>query len=191
MGFRPTPRIRAELEKAARANGRSMSQEVEACLERSLREREEFGGRQLYGLLRLLVGAAEIIQVRTGKSAFDDWDTWNALQAAWNKLIGEVAPEPPPDIIRLIKKSDALQSKPVAPEFPPPPDIPNALLAGKMRLETYEKDFSEFKKRLAEHQRKFDDVERERQKLVARTTESLNLGRDVATELFPSSLNRE
>ncbi len=35
MGFRPTPEIREKLERAARANGRSMSQEIEERLGQS------------------------------------------------------------------------------------------------------------------------------------------------------------
>ncbi len=38
MGFRPTPEIREKVEEAAKANGRSMSQEVEHRLERSFTE---------------------------------------------------------------------------------------------------------------------------------------------------------
>ena len=189
-------RLRAEIKKRleleAESAGRSLSEEIEFRLERSLQQEADSGGRQLHGLLRLLVGATEIIQERRGKSPFDDWDTWDALQEAWDQLIGQMAPEPPLDITRLKKKTDALQSKlPDAPELPPLPDIPNALLAGKLRDEAYKKEFREFQTRLAEHQREFDEVRQETQKLVARATENANLGRDVATKLFPSSLNRE
>lgn len=189
-------KIKKRLEFEAESAGRSLSEEIEFRLERSLQQEADSGGRQLHGLLRLLAGAAEIIQERTGKSAFNDWDTWNAVQAAWKKLTRELAPEPPPDIIRLIKKSDEFQSKPVRPKYPPLPDIPNALLAAKMgpdreEVEAYEKDIREYERRRDEYDREYNEFLQESQKMVARTTESANLGRDVATELFPSSLNRE
>ena len=38
MGFRPTPEIREKLEAAARANGRSMSQEIEERLGQSFEQ---------------------------------------------------------------------------------------------------------------------------------------------------------
>ncbi len=58
MGFRPTPTIRAELEEAARAKGRSMSHEVEARLERSF---VEFGKEETFKLARLLANAIQTI----------------------------------------------------------------------------------------------------------------------------------
>ncbi len=105
-------------------------------------------------------------------------------------------PEPPPDVARFIKMADEFPRPPDRPEPPPLPDIPNALLAAKMgpdreEVEAYEKDIRGYKRRLAEYFRELDEFQQETQKLAARTTESANLGRDVATELFPSSLNRE
>ena len=123
-------------------------------------------------------------------------DTWNELQGAWDKLIGELAPESPSNIIRLEKKSDELRSKLVRPEYPPLPDIPNALLAIKLgpdreALEAYEKDLREYQMHQAQNQREFYETQQELLILVARKTKSAKLGRDVAAELFPSSLNRE
>jgi hypothetical protein len=63
MGFRPTPEVRAKLEQAAQANGRSMSQEVESRLEASFLKEEakydEFGGDAYYRLGLLLVSVIQ------------------------------------------------------------------------------------------------------------------------------------
>ncbi len=68
MGFRPTPTIRAKLEEAARANGRSMSHEVEARLERTF---VEFGKEETFPVARLLANAIHTIEAVTGKNSRD------------------------------------------------------------------------------------------------------------------------
>jgi hypothetical protein len=69
MGFRPTPGIRGKLEEAAKANGRSMSQEIESRLERSF---VEFGREDIFLVARLLATAIQTIEAVTGKIWMDD-----------------------------------------------------------------------------------------------------------------------
>ena len=74
MGFRPTPEIREKLEKASKANGRSMSQEVEHRLERSFTEEanlqwayEQFiGDEALHGAIMMASSLIRITQDETG-----------------------------------------------------------------------------------------------------------------------------
>ena len=95
MGFRPTPGLREKLESAARANSRSMSQEVEERLGQSFKEDENLGSMGLRALLLLFRSAAALVEQRTGKSCFDDWNTWLAVQGAWKHIGADFGPLPP------------------------------------------------------------------------------------------------
>ena len=89
MGFRPTPTIRAELEKAARANGRSMSHEVEARLERSF---VEFGKEETFLVARLLANAIHTIEAVTGKNWMDDLEAHRQTQEACKNILDAFRP---------------------------------------------------------------------------------------------------
>ncbi len=89
MGFRPTPTIRAELEKAARANGRSMSHEVEARLERSF---VEFGKEETFLVARLLANAIQTIEAVTGKNWMDDPEAHRQTQEACKIILDSFRP---------------------------------------------------------------------------------------------------
>ncbi len=75
MGFRPTPGVRAKLEQAAQANGRSMSQEVESRLEASFLKEEakydEFGDEEYYQLGRLLMNAIQEGELISGQRWYE------------------------------------------------------------------------------------------------------------------------
>ncbi len=134
-------RLRAEIKKRleleAESAGRSLSEEIEFRLERSLQQEADSGGRQLHGLLRLLVGVAEIIQARTGKSASDDWKTGLAVDRAWKSLIHDWLPRPPAVwIAELERLSDNI---PVAPERPEAP------ARGGLQREIYREELQNFK----------------------------------------------
>ncbi len=78
MGFRPTPEIREKLEEASKANGRSMSQEVEHRLERSFIEEAnlEWAYKHIIGdeaLHRAIMAAA----LFTRTSPEDPWMPWH------------------------------------------------------------------------------------------------------------------
>ncbi len=89
MGFRPTPTIRAELEEAARANGRSMSHEVEARLERSF---VEFGKEETFLVARLLANAIQTIEAVTGKNWMDDPEAHRQTQEACKNILDAFRP---------------------------------------------------------------------------------------------------
>ncbi len=89
MGFRPTPTIRAKLEEAARANGRSMSHEVEARLERSF---VEFGKEETFLVARLLANTIHTIEAVTGKNWMDDPEAHRQTQEACKTILDSFRP---------------------------------------------------------------------------------------------------
>jgi hypothetical protein len=191
--------LKRELEESAANAGRSLSEEIEFGLEQLLRERDELGGRELHGLLKLLVGAADIIQARTGEPPFSDWDTWKAGQMAWKKLIAETAPKPPADFIQYVETADEFPERPDRPKPPPVPCLPGFLgevLADpdseeepyRTKMAAYETALRKYDKLMAKYQREVEARQRETQKWIERTTQYGDLGRSVAAELFP---NRE
>jgi hypothetical protein len=98
MGFRPTPEIRKMLEESAKQNGRSMSQEVEAHLERSLL----MGGLLTFmsgdprtaDFVRELLEAKSLIEGHQGKTIWDDFESHEAMKTALKELLDERAPKP-------------------------------------------------------------------------------------------------
>lgn len=123
IGIRLTPENRERLEKAAEANGRSMSQELSARLEQSFLEEDALGGRQLRSMFGLLANAAVLIEEQTGKSCFEDHYTWAAVHTAWKRLIAAFAPPLPEGLIAAFEEE---KSVPV-PKFPIPPMAPLGL----------------------------------------------------------------
>ena len=78
MGFRPTPEIREKLEEASKANGRSMSQEVEHRLERSFTEEAnlEWAYKQIIGD-EALHRAIMTVSFFARSSPEDPWMPWH------------------------------------------------------------------------------------------------------------------
>ncbi len=100
LAFRPTPTIRSGVEEAARANGRSMSQEIEARLEQSL-----IGDgviHHMFGFdlgsmmaLRGLADAIAQIERRAGKSWREDWIAREQVGAAFEAILEIFGPQDP------------------------------------------------------------------------------------------------
>ena len=155
LGLRVTAETKRKLEAAALKSGRSQSQEAEFRIVQSFLEEEAYGGQELHGLLRLLVGAADIIQARTGKSWSNDWDTSVTVQAAWTKLMEAVAAKPPPDFVRRLEDA-----------------IPYVTERGSKLSDPNDP---------VEKEALIDELRKWRNRL----TRNEGLGRDVADELFP------
>ena len=95
--FRPTPAIRRRLENAAKANQRSLSQEIQARLEGSFLEEDAryaaFGGAKPYRLCQMLpVMAAMSANMATeppdGRPEwFDDPVEFTTLATAWEAFV--------------------------------------------------------------------------------------------------------
>jgi hypothetical protein len=75
IAWRVRPETRAEIERAAKASGRSMSQEVEDRLKGSFAEDKEindrFGSERSYAVMRLM--AATIVAIRPAGAGSADW----------------------------------------------------------------------------------------------------------------------
>ncbi len=142
--------IKQQLETEARIAGRSLSEEIEFRLGRSLQQEADSGGRELHGLLGLQVGVAEFIQARTGKSASDDWQTGYAIHHAWKRLIYDWLPKPRAEwIAELERLSDDMPDMPVPPN-PPKEPIRGGLLvprAPEEKWEAYEAERQDFIKK--------------------------------------------
>jgi hypothetical protein len=96
LGLRATAECRKALEEAAASSGRSISQEIEFRLERSFHQDAEFGGREMAGLFRMMAGAAALISERRGGKPWStDWESFQAVSAAWRELMNQVSPNMP------------------------------------------------------------------------------------------------
>ena len=97
--------LKRRIEESANSHGRSLSEEIEFSLERRFLEEAAYGGKELNGLLMLMVGAAEIIQARSKKSWWSDWDTSMAVQEAWKQLAAAAGPIAPAKSVQDADKS--------------------------------------------------------------------------------------
>ncbi len=188
MGFRPTPGIRGKLEEAAKANGRSMSQELEHRLERSFEEDEARGGRNTNDVLKVMGAVAAHIQTRTGKTTAD-WKTGLAIGRAWKRLITDWVPRPPAEwIAELERLSDDMPDMPVPPK---PPKKPRRGLivprASEEEWEAYEasqqdfiKDAENYFVASAEYTRVYD----QNKAALRRKLEEFNKAIEIGEEAF-------
>lgn len=104
---RITERTRQNLERAAEAADRSLSQEIEFRLERSLSDEDargaeraaEFGGEAVYGFMKRLARIAGIVELKTeaefGEDPYTRAETINAMKevlgAFYKKEAGDAA----------------------------------------------------------------------------------------------------
>ncbi len=178
LGLRVTAEIKRKIEAGALKSGRSQSQDAEFRIEQSFLEERAHGGRELHGLLLLMVGAAEIIQARTGKSWSSDFETSIAVRAAWKKLAAAAGPRPSAELIQSLEQGDAL---PPPPELPTRPSPPRRGLLTPELMEKLRKlnaiDSVEAKEYVAE----VAAIEAWRDHFISYQV----LGKDVAAELFP------
>ena len=114
----------------------------------------------------LMVGAAEIIQERKGKSWSSDWDTWVAIQGAWKRLGVAVGPLPPKGYSKALEEfSESLSTNPL--ELPPEDAEPSERAAY----------FAELLKNVTAYNAYRRYQKNDRAQRV--------IGEDVAAELFP------
>ncbi len=84
VGFRPTPEIRKKLAKAADSSDRSLSQEIESRLEASFLvesfKYEEFGGEQLYWLMKSVTAMGRVTLEGMGGDLNDPLARFKAME---------------------------------------------------------------------------------------------------------------
>lgn len=79
IGVRTSPTLKQALEQAAGANGRSVAQEAEWRLERSIEDEQRAGGEHNASLLRIVAAEIEKIEQLTKKRWTKDLATWAAV----------------------------------------------------------------------------------------------------------------
>lgn len=82
LSIRTTADLKGRLETAAEDAGRSVTQEVESRLTRTLDQEEVVGGAVTAAFLNLLGARIRDLEVRTGKSWHSDRFTWGAVRDA-------------------------------------------------------------------------------------------------------------
>ncbi len=121
LNMRTTKDVRDRLEAAATESGRSLAQEVEFRLQESFSNEltyqvfmgniyEQFGGKGIYYLMKLLALAMATSERETGKSWQDDADTCALVEAVFNSVLSRYVPES----VRPTKPADPQQSKNIA-----------------------------------------------------------------------------
>ncbi len=195
--------VKRRMEEAADSQGRSLSEEIEFRLERTFLEEAAYGGKELNGLLKIMVGAAEIIQARTEKSWSSDWDTSIAVGAAWKRLAAAAGPRPPAELIQYFERVDELPPPPELPTRPSPPrrGLLTPELMGKLshliahdsveakayvaEMATIEKANRKYDRLSAKSERQLEALRQEYQAWRDHFISYQDLGEDVAAEFLP------
>ena len=195
--------IKRRLQEAANSQGVSLSEEIENRVERTFLGEAAYGGKELNGLLMLMVGAAEIIQARTEKSWSSDWETSIAVRAAWKKLAATAGPRPPAELIQYFERGDELPPPPELPTRPSPPrrGLLTPELMGKLshliahdsveakdyvaEMATIEKANRKYDRLSAKYERQLEALRQDNQAWRDRLISFQDLGEDVAAELLP------
>ena len=89
---RTTPTTRARLTEAAKAAGRSLTQEIEQRLERSFETEDREGGPATHNLLNLFASEIGLIERYTGAPWASDVTTWSAVRSRLRTKLDEVRP---------------------------------------------------------------------------------------------------
>jgi hypothetical protein len=91
INMRTTPTIRAALEEAADRGGRSLAQEIEQRLERSVRQDEEVGGLVAADALNTMADVMRFTTSRLGPWT-EDPDTWAVVAEGIVELLTAIKP---------------------------------------------------------------------------------------------------
>lgn len=94
ISMRTTPAIRAALEEAAKRGGRSLAQEIEQRLERSVAADREAGSPATAAFLASANADIADIEAATGKSWLVDITTYGAVRHAIAEAVADLMPTP-------------------------------------------------------------------------------------------------
>ena len=104
INMRTTPAIRAALEEAAERGGRSLAQEIEQRLERSIEEESRRGGPQTAALIAAILSDIADIEAATGKQWHEDIATFGAVRYAISEQLADRLPIPREQVREAQKK---------------------------------------------------------------------------------------
>lgn len=91
--MRMSDSMRERINAAATTNSRSVSQEIESRLERSLQEETLLGGSETTLLAKLVASAVALIEIESGKPWNEDRMTWEAVNSAVRTILISFQPE--------------------------------------------------------------------------------------------------
>ena len=193
-------KLKSVMQDAGTAQGRSLSEEIEARLEASLLDEEarnrELGGKELLAIFRLFSAAAEIIEARTEKKWTRDWDTAAAVHTAWTQLFKAAMPKMPKEVIEAEKHIPGREGN--QSEFLQMLEGGLQNLRSNVKFATYvdliatfEEDLAEGKigdvmdekkkRRVRESKKKLDEFNR----VTQRVSTIGEIGRELVLDLFP------
>lgn len=115
--------LRSRLERAAKASAHPLNSEIVARLEQSFRAEEALGGRDLAALFRMMAAAADFVQARTRQDWHAHYETFRAVERAWDRLWEQFkamyCPPASPESMAIMSRMPELRL-----DFPPPPHRP-------------------------------------------------------------------
>ncbi len=92
LSVRTSNELRSNLQRALERSGRTLTQEVEMRLDRSLLGDEFVGGTQNAAFLAMLGTSIRDIELRNGAAWLSDQSTWEEVAALAARLIDERKP---------------------------------------------------------------------------------------------------
>lgn len=112
VGIRTTRELKAQIEEAAEASGRSMAQEIEYRLETSFKDEEELGGRRTASLARALAYNIAMIEEVAGARWFETQEAWATVRKTLpNVMMAFVPTSPHADELINQALADILEQK--------------------------------------------------------------------------------
>jgi len=202
--------IKERLEGEAAKAGRSLSEEIERRLEASLEHEDTrtrfYGGPELDVLFKQIASAAEIIELKRGKSWIKDYESFIAFNAALKRILRQLEglrPQPSPHSVTIVK--DLFELRPEQPDVPKPTEVelteeaylsePVGFLApvlggftplAKHRFASVD-EARRAAELWAEHDRRYEDYDRRSKEVSAYFDQLTKLGEQAAAEPAPSN----
>ena len=153
-------------------------------IEQTFQEEEALGGRQFRALFGLFGNAAALIEQQTGKAYFEDYYTYVAVRAAWQRLIAGFGPSLPAEDVAAFKQAVAAP----VPKFPMPPTPPAPPGFSPKTYHQYEQQCRDYDAAVAIYEKEAAVWEKAGEALRRsnETTQAqMALGKDVAVSLLP------
>jgi hypothetical protein len=194
LSMRTTQAVRDRLDAARSESGRSLAQEVEFRLGRTIdiddAMEREFGSVQTQTIFRAMASALARVESKTGKPWNTDWDTGAAVANSWRNIVKEYMPDIPED---LRADSDSVGPG-VAPSKPvtkyKPPKKPGLGTFDEV-IEPSADEWAIYEKELAKHAKKQQAHDESNQLVLDRLDRIATLGNETAsTELEKISQDR-
>jgi hypothetical protein len=138
-----------------------LSEEIEFRLERSVDRTESLGGVEYEALFQMMAAAAQVIEVRLGKSPFSDPEAAGSARYAWREIIYSLTPDP--NEIEIVKEQRRLIDEISDLK---PPQLPELIeYSGIERDKQLARYQNEFRKQLSDIVQKMNEYSKQLRKL--------------------------